>query len=680
MARFEEGALGLMGLGFKSPLAYTSAFYFICRKDGMERKYMMYEGEEGNAIDPLYDEVTTEPNGVKVIVPLKPGDRGSFVTKIEEQLAYFEGVYFDCDGYVSNNFLINRSDLFQYSELSHDSDMHLCLDNVYYPLDFGKLGIDRINVPIGLRFGLTDGIFPIPNRESLRYTPEAKQTILNKIALVADYFVDKYNSQIVNTDNLESVFHYYETKVRSMMLGTKNYDIATLIPFSQKSIVEPSYTGVKYLDLKQLYKVREHIMNEYTRQYTYNRGKISESNDKILAKDLKSGNYYLFTDKVSGNKREYMKSILNGTYYFVKKVRSFTLGNRYSNSYNNYHVLLALDKRPKHLWRKIIVEFQQIQKIFIAMFKDYDSIDIPKSWLDERKKKRVSIGGGRRVKLTGQIFGKICVPLERYVSGKNSKLVPLTLDLAVLHKHKGLTVYTSYDDAPVLDPLYTIAGHGYNIRCVAFSDREMKLVKTIDVHNFISYEKFMEGKNMPFKRLVTAYLIDELMTKYRYVFEKKEHLKTISTELSIDVNALAEYKYKYYNTRSVENIYEAMLEVANEHHLFDPLIHSTYLKIKLVLKKLKFLDIILKQSTHGSSYGYRTTTSFTPEETHELLVDMFKHYKFKINIENYKLPDPVVPVEDVTIEEDEEPEEGELDDEDKVLTEEELVELQEQVV
>ena len=33
--------LGMMGLGFKAPLAYSSSFYFVCRKDGHERKYMM---------------------------------------------------------------------------------------------------------------------------------------------------------------------------------------------------------------------------------------------------------------------------------------------------------------------------------------------------------------------------------------------------------------------------------------------------------------------------------------------------------------------------------------------------------------------------------------------------------------------------------------------------------------
>ena len=49
--RDSDTELGMMGLGFKAPLAYASSFYFTCRKDGMERKYMMYEGEETNTID-----------------------------------------------------------------------------------------------------------------------------------------------------------------------------------------------------------------------------------------------------------------------------------------------------------------------------------------------------------------------------------------------------------------------------------------------------------------------------------------------------------------------------------------------------------------------------------------------------------------------------------------------------
>ena len=104
--------LGMMGLGFKAPLAYASSFYFTCRKDGVERKYMMYEGEDTNSIDLIYENPTTEKNGVKVIIPVSRSDRWDFENKIKEQLAYFQNVYFDTDNIVDNDFVIYRSETF----------------------------------------------------------------------------------------------------------------------------------------------------------------------------------------------------------------------------------------------------------------------------------------------------------------------------------------------------------------------------------------------------------------------------------------------------------------------------------------------------------------------------------------------------------------------------------------
>jgi hypothetical protein len=206
--------LGMMGLGFKAPLAYSSSFYFVCRKDGMERKYMMYEGEETNAIDLLYEKATTEANGVKVIVPVNYYDRHDFRTKIREQLAYFESVYFDCGDLVDNNFSIFRNELFQFSELAKESSLHLCLDNVYYPIDFQKLGIDHpIQFPVALRFSLTDGLFPTPNRESIRYTKEGKDIILKKISDLADFFVNKYNESVKDTDDISVLMDFYSNAV-----------------------------------------------------------------------------------------------------------------------------------------------------------------------------------------------------------------------------------------------------------------------------------------------------------------------------------------------------------------------------------------------------------------------------------------------------------------------------------
>src|SRR5690606_29424135 len=179
--RADENKLGLYGLGWKSPLAYTSAFYFIGRKDGIETKAMMYEGEDDIKIDVLHELPTDKRNGVKVIVPVKYNDYRNFISKMKEQLAYFENVYFDCAD-IPNDFTIVRSEHFQWSSLVNTDKLHLCLDDVYYPIDFDKIGIQHnIRFPVALRFGLNDGIFPVPQRESIKYTKEAKEAILNKL-------------------------------------------------------------------------------------------------------------------------------------------------------------------------------------------------------------------------------------------------------------------------------------------------------------------------------------------------------------------------------------------------------------------------------------------------------------------------------------------------------------------
>jgi hypothetical protein len=177
----------------------------------------------------------------------------------------------------------------------------------------------------------------------------------------------------------------------------------------------------------------------------------------------------------------------------------------------------------------------------------------------------------------------------------------------------------------------------------------------------------MEGNNMPFKRLVTAYLIDDLMNYQLHVFNKMKHIETVSLTLYNKLKELSNYKREHFNNAS-DSIYSAMLEVAHKHNLFDPSIYTTYLEIKELLDKLTFINIVLKQSEVNSSYR---SANFTSEETHEILVDMFKYHKQRVNLDNYKIslnPDPVV-IDTIVEEEDED-----LEEQEELIEEEELVE------
>jgi hypothetical protein len=635
--RTQANELGMFGLGFKSPLAYSSSFYFVCRKNGVERKYMMYEGEEINTIDLLYETPTEECNGVKVIVPVNYRDRHDFVTKIKEQLAYFENVYFNVDG-ISNDFTIFRGEHFQFSELCTDRKLHICLDNVYYPVDFSKLGIESIWFPVALRFGLSDGIFPIPNREAIKMTKEAKEAILNKITLVADYFVSKYNQNIEDGDDIRAVFNYFDSNYRYVK-GFKegnSLDIKDLKMFSNISLKAPKLKNINLLDLRDLYHNRTHLTSEYEKKYQLSRGVFRECKRywdmNFNYSDFLNKKCFFFSDRISGVKKDYLKATFKGAeLFFIKKVGSYQLGkmNR-ANDYSKYYIdLLTLRKHPKSEWRARIKEFQYIMSLITANVVDLDAFEIPQDWLDNRKKEKDALkikipSLGRKTRLEGEIVGKRAEKLERFVNGKNSKLVPITYKLENLHKQKGMIVYGNNQDAEKIDKLYSVFPK--KVSFVVFSDRELKLLENVNIHNLIPLNKFMEGKNKPFKRIVTAYLINSFISENRSIFSKKQRLEDVSIDLYSKVRMLEDYKDKHFQ-RGSDEIYKAMFEVAIQNNLFDTEVFVIYKEVKAVFAKLPFLKpLFIEMSGYSNQEGM-----------HLVLCDLFKYYKQKIDWKNYKL-------------------------------------------
>jgi hypothetical protein len=656
--RTSNNELGMFGLGFKSGLAYSSSFYFICRKDGVERKYMMYEGEDVNTIDLLYEQPTTESNGVKMILPVKWQDRSDFITKINEQLAYFENVYFNVEG-INNDFLIHRNEIFQFSELSKQNELHICLDNVYYPLDFTKLGIDKINIPVALRFSLSDGLFPTPNRETLHYNKDSKQVILDKIAKLADYMIDKYNESITDTTNIKEVFEYYSSNSKSVNILNQNCEVTQLLKFTVKRIKEPKLKGIELLNLKSLYKHKDYILGEYETMYKLSRNKMSDCKNywdkKIKPNDVVSGKYYTYEGVLGGNKRLYMKELLNtGTgyygpeYYFCKKKTNYTLGNKSSQGSDTYFQILELGMHPRKEWRQRVQEFIKIQEMYTSYFKNVDDIVIPKSWLDARKtvrtkgmsNSRVDENGKRIIKLQGEIVGKIGVELARYNDGRKCKFVPTTLKLADISKQKFLTVYAHHDDALKVDPLYEIFAK-QKLKVMTFSTREMNILKDIEIHNLIPYDKFMEGNNKMFKRIVTATLIYRLTRKYNHAFNSSYKLEGNCTDLYNKLNRLNDYQKTHYR-HCDDEIFKAMLELADANNLYDHEIYYLYKEVEDVLEKLPFINNLMR---YVNSYNDDVISS---------IVDLMKYYKYKVDLEKYNLridDEIVTPVTDELIEE-----------------------------
>ena len=632
--------LGMMGLGFKAPLAYSSSFYFVCRKDGMERKYMMYEGEDTNTIDLLYETTTAEANGVKIIIPVKYSDAYQFRKKIKEQLCYFESVYFDVpdDNSITNDFVISRHTHFQFSEMSTDDKLHICLDNVYYPLDFEKVGIDRIDFPVALRFSLSDGLYPTPNRESLRYTQEAKQIILNKLADVADYFVNKYNEQLTQGGDIKSVVNYLEKNGHKLtMADGSSRRIDDFMKYSQVQIAVPEIEGVNLINFPSLYKLRKtEILNYAFPSKFLLRYKRMQDTDKhyvygYTIESICTGGckVWVFSDRIPGIKKDYLRATCDESKYnfIVKRNGPMKLGIPAKYDSNTYYHLLELANYPKNQWRDVIKEYQHIISLIEAQFTDLDELVVPQHFIDSKKKAKVISTGtsNKRLKIQGEIVCKKAVDLMRYNDGRNCKFDSQLYKLEHLESAKHLKVYTHHDDYLKLDALYGIMGK-QKMEVITFSARELKIVEQLDIHNLISYDKFMEGKTAPFKRIVTATLIDNLMSKYRYVFEKSQMFKHTSTDFYKKLEELADYKRANYVCAN-SDLNKAMLAVAEEHKLFDHNIYPEYLQMIDILNKLTFINPLAR------TMGYFNAD----DQMVGVVTDLFKYYKHRVDFKHYSI-------------------------------------------
>ena len=640
--------LGMMGLGFKAPLAYSSSFYFVARKDGMERKYMMYEGEDTNSIDLLYEIPTTEENGVKVIVPVSYYDRHGFTQKIKDQLAYFENVYFDVDNSISyavtNDFTIYRAEHFQYSSLTTSNEMHLCLDNVSYPIDWEKLGINRINIKVALRFSLSDGLFPTPNREAIRYTKEAKETILRKIATVSDVFMDKFNEAITTKSDIKAIMEFYGRNskyIRSWYKGTdEEIVIDDLVKHSSVPVAQPKLEGIKLLDLQRLaVNAKEYLLSEYKFKYKFNNGKFQNMKnyyyEHLRMSDMSGygfGGIYIYSHELPKSKQDYLRTILPGSkqVYFVKK-SPFKLKSKTSNDYSKYYyAILGLDKYPKSQWRQLITEFQHVVSLYSKDFIDADAIEIPQEYKDAQKAKRMKVAisaikGPKKVRMKGEFSGKVGTAMEVTLTDQYCKFVPTTFKMEIIHQRAKLNVYAKEADKKKMDALWSRGAHLVNFVLVAQATYDN--LQKADLHNWITLDKFMEGKNRPFKVIATEFLIRDLIEKKSATFRRIHIVTDISVDLADKLHELKSYDDKNHRSYADRETMKAIILHATENRLFDEPIYTTYKQVCEVFTKLPFLDVLMERMS------YRTDD----KSMIQAIIDLFKYHKHRVNLEHYKL-------------------------------------------
>jgi hypothetical protein len=292
-----------------------------------------------------------------------------------------------------------------------------------------------------------------------------------------------------------------------------------------------------------------------------------------------------------------------------------------------YYHLLGLANYPKSQWRDVIKEYQYILSLIEEKCVNLDELVVPQSFIDSKKKVKVATTGtsGKRLKIQGEIVGKKGVDLMRWNDGRKCKFDSQLYKLEDLASAKHLKVYAHHDEYMKLDALYGVM-QKQKIEVITFSARELKIVEQLDIHNLISYDKFMEGKNAPFKRIITSMLINDMISNYRHIFDRVDQIGYVSADLANKIRTLMEYKRTHYYD-SDGSLKTAMLAVAEEHKLFDMNIYPEYLEMLAIFEKLKFLNPLCSRS------GYFTES----DQMVGVMTDLFKYYKHKVDLKHYNI-------------------------------------------
>jgi hypothetical protein len=524
--------------------------------------------------------------------------------------------------------------------------MHLCLDNVSYPIDWDKLGISRIGIKIALRFSLSDGLFPTPNREAIRYTQEAKQTILNKIATVANVFMEKFNEAITTQSDIKAIMQFYGQNnkyIKSWYKGTDDdVCIDDLLVHSSVPVAQPKLDNIKLLNLERLaVKSKEYILAEYKFKYRFT-GKFQTMknyyHEYLRMSDFTGYNFggvYIYENELSKGKQDYLRTILpdNKHIYFVKKspfkLRSKTGQVDYAKYYDS---VLGLNMYPKSQWRQLIQEFQYVVGLYAKDFIDVDAIEIPQSFKDAQKAKRMKVSvaavkGPKKIRMKGEFSGKVGTKMEIHMSDQYCKFVPTTFKMEDIHRSSKLHIYGKESDKKELDRLWSVFNGQANFVIVA--QATIDNLQKADLHNWITIDKFMEGKNRPFKTMATEFLIERLFEDKKATFNRIEIVREISNDLADKLELLNKYhrdNSMYYADGTTKNL---IVEHAKENNLFDQPVYIVYNQVNEVFTKLPFLNVLLDRM------GYRSGNSDSPFIT--AIVDLFKYHKQKVNLEHYKL-------------------------------------------
>lgn len=616
----DNDTIGHFGIGMKSFLSLERSAIFICRKNGMERKYLVYEGAEFVNYDLLSEKPTDEENGVKAeLIINNMYEYQQFIKCARIKLAYYDTVALFCDGnLIKNNIL--RNDLFQISTEAdvNSGVMHLCLKDVYYSIDWAALGIPAIPINIALRFDLKSGIMPTPSRESYITNEGTKKLIKDRIQQVCDWFVEKYNETVKEYPDFKSAFYqisnsnpFYTIQISE----TKHFNVYlnSFLQFDRNvfiKLIKPSVKGMKLIQ-PELYKNnRGNIFYNYTvAGYISNSRFVSPSNLKGYIPDLfgqwvSNQPIVLVKDVLKGNIREFLKKKYSSGTLFVRRngykrnllTSSLDKDGVVLNDFDSYESLFGLSRILKKVDKKkaqpYIDEWEAVATQCAGYFineVDCDQTQEYEKWVEKRKQdlraNRIASPKSALNKKQGDVtLGYLadfsntsrrkCWKKSVYPVANIVKNHYLTVLIDESEKEKAMEIGEALWETTVKFAL------------VGKNERK----KLDDFSQFINFQQFMTRDCKPFMRLASALKFEQTISDISTIRAQLPIIEHCIPSLMKDINILEEYKEKYLKARLGEDMKKYILDIAEEKQLFDLSIWDVYKRVQEGIKKYEFIS------------------------------------------------------------------------------------------
>ena len=296
--------VGAMGLGSKSPFAYTKSFTSTSYKDGMQHNFICAINEDGfPTINHMGSVPTSEPNGLEVKFNVKPAHFNEFCNKAGEVYKFFGKHKPEVKGnaaYKCRELTYKVTGNGWAIPQDYASESYAIMGNIAYPIDSAHFSVDGTassmwssnktiyTEMLGLGLHITFAIGEVEmdiSREGLQYHKRTIEAIKRRIdEIVAELKV-----------KLESEFKGCKTLWDARCLYHKISSESIYTAIKAQSIVTPTWNGK---DIKDVIDIKDFPPVLFTRHYN----KIKRA--KNPARSIYASDDYVFVEN----------DVVNGAY------------------------------------------------------------------------------------------------------------------------------------------------------------------------------------------------------------------------------------------------------------------------------------------------------------------------------------------------------------------------------